>query len=117
MKLSDPDLLRGRCPIGGEWVAADSGAVMPVKDPATGEELARVPGMGAAETRRAIEAAEAALPAWRALTAAQRAAPLKGWHDLMLAHQEDLAQLMTAEQGKPLAEARGEIAYAASFIE
>ena len=95
----------------------DSGATRDVINPATGEKLGTVPNMGAAETRRAIEAAAAALPAWAKKTAQERAVILRRWHDLMLANQEDLARIMTAEQGKPLAEARGEIAYAAAFIE
>ncbi len=94
-----------------------SAAPFPVNNPADNSILGTVPKMGAAETRRAIEAAERALPAWRAKTAKERAAILRKWFDLMMANQEDLAQLMTAEQGKPLAESRGEIAYAASFIE
>jgi succinate-semialdehyde dehydrogenase/glutarate-semialdehyde dehydrogenase len=117
MNLGDPDLLRTRCLIDGHWTDADGGASFPVSDPATGELLAGVPSMGAAETRRAIEAADAALPAWRARTGKERAAVLRRWFDLMTAHAEDLARLMTAEQGKPLAEARGEVAYAASFVE
>ncbi len=101
----------------GAWIEADSGETFPVVDPATGEELARVPRMGAAETRRALEAARDAYPAWRARTAKERAAMLRRWADLMLAHQEDLALLLTLEQGKPLAESRIEIVYAASFLE
>ncbi len=117
MKIQDRDLVRRQAYLGGEWVEADSGLTLTVTDPATGEALAEVPAMGMAETRRAIQAAEAAWPAWRALTAAERGQRLRLWHDLMLESQEDLARLMTAEQGKPLAEARGEIAYAASFID
>src|SRR5579862_9012063 len=117
MKLRDPELLRTRAFIGGEWVTAASGATHEVKNPASGEVLGTVPVMGAAETRRAIEAASAALPAWAARTAKERAAILRRWYELLMTHQEDLATLMTAEQGKPLAEAKGEIAYAASFIE
>ena len=117
MKIQDRDLLRRQAYLGGEWIEADSGLTLTVTDPATGEAIAEVPAMGMAETRRAIQAAEAAWPAWRALTAAQRGQRLRFWHDLMLESQEDLARLMTAEQGKPLAEARGEIAYAASFID
>jgi succinate-semialdehyde dehydrogenase / glutarate-semialdehyde dehydrogenase len=115
--LSKPDLIRSRCLVGGEWIEADSGATMPVHDPATGETLGTVPKLGAAETRRAIEAANAAWPAWRALTAGGRARILRRWFERILANQEDLAVLMTSEQGKPLAEARGEVLYAASFIE
>jgi len=111
------DLIKTRALIGGEWVSSDSGKVIEVHDPATGEHLASVPLMGAAETRRAVEAAAKAFPAWRAKTAKERSAILRKLFDLMMANQEALARLMTAEQGKPLAESRGEIAYAASFIE
>ncbi|MBW7861017.1 MAG: NADP-dependent succinate-semialdehyde dehydrogenase [Rhodocyclaceae bacterium] len=117
LKLTNPDLFRQRCPIGGQWCDADSGATTTIANPATGEALGTVPVMGAAETRRAIEAANAALPAWRALTAGARAKILRRWFELIVANQEDLARLMTSEQGKPLAEARGEVLYAASFIE
>ena len=115
--LKDARLFRQQCYIDGQWVDADSGKTIAVTNPANGATLGSVPGMGSAETRRAIEAASAALPAWRAKTAKERSAILRRWFDLMLANQEDLAVLMTAEQGKPLAESRGEIAYAASFIE
>ncbi|SFO90815.1 succinate semialdehyde dehydrogenase [Variovorax sp. PDC80] len=115
--LQRPDLLRGAGLIDGQWVAADDGATFAVNDPATGRHLADVPRMGRAETERAIASAAAALPAWRARTAPERARVLRRWAELMLAHQDDLGRLMTLEQGKPLAEARGEIAYAASFIE
>ena len=117
MQLSDPSLIKDRCYLGGEWVAADSGETIPVTNPATGEVLGHVPKMGAGETVRAIEAAQAAWPAWRARTAKDRSAVLKRWSDLLLANQDDLGALMTLEQGKPLAEAIGEVAYAASFIE
>jgi succinate-semialdehyde dehydrogenase / glutarate-semialdehyde dehydrogenase len=117
MQLHNKDLLRQQALIHGDWVNADSGAHFAVANPATGQQLASVPHMGAAETRRAIASAERALPAWRAKTAKERGAILRKWHELMLANQEDLAALMTAEQGKPLAEARGEVSYAASFIE
>jgi succinate-semialdehyde dehydrogenase/glutarate-semialdehyde dehydrogenase len=117
LPLRDPELFRSECYIDGEWLGAVSGKTFPVVNPATGDLLGSVPDMGAAETRRAIEAAERALPAWRAKTAKERAALLRKWFDLMMASQEDLAQILTAEQGKPLAEARGEIAYGASFIE
>jgi succinate-semialdehyde dehydrogenase / glutarate-semialdehyde dehydrogenase len=117
MKLKDPLLLREQCFIDGRWVSADSGGTLPVHNPATSETLGHVPKMGAAETRRAIAAAAAALPAWAARTAKDRANVLRRWFDLMLQNQDDLALLMTAEQGKPLAESKGEIAYAASFIE
>jgi succinate-semialdehyde dehydrogenase/glutarate-semialdehyde dehydrogenase len=101
----------------GQWVGADSGATVEVRNPATGDVLGTVPKMGAAETRRAIEAAARAMPAWAKKTAKERAQILRRWHDLMMENQEALAKLMTAEQGKPLAEAKGEVAYAASFIE
>lgn len=117
MQLRDTSLLRTQCYIGGEWVDADNGATVPVHNPATSEIIGTVPKMGRTETRRAIEAAAAAMPAWAAKTAKERAVILRRWHDLMMANQEDLAILMTAEQGKPLAEARGEISYSASFLE
>jgi len=117
MKLKDAKLFRQQCYIDGEWVGAGSNETIPVTNPATGEVLGTVPKMGADETRRAIEAADKALPAWRAKTAKERSTVLRKWFDLMMANQDDLATLMTAEQGKPLAEAKGEIAYAASFIE
>jgi succinate-semialdehyde dehydrogenase/glutarate-semialdehyde dehydrogenase len=117
MKLQDERLFRQRCYIDGEWVDALNRGTIPVTNPATGETLGTVPRMGAEETRRAIEAADRALPAWRGKTAKERAQILRRWFDLLMANQEDLATLMTAEQGKPLAEAKGEIAYAASFIE
>jgi succinate-semialdehyde dehydrogenase/glutarate-semialdehyde dehydrogenase len=115
--LKRPDLLKPACLIDGEWTAADNGATLAVTDPATGQHIVDVPRMGRVETERAIAGAAAALPAWRARTARERAQVLRRWADLMLVHQDDLARLMTLEQGKPLAEARGEIAYAASFIE
>src|SRR5258708_18182571 len=114
--LKDPKLLRELCYVDGEWPEASSRKFIDVKNPATGAILGRIPDMGAAETRSAIEAAERAWPAWRAKTAKERAAALRKWFELMMANQEDLAQILTAEQGKPLAEARGEIAYGASFI-
>lgn len=117
MQLSDSQLFRQQAFIGGVWCDADSGKTIAVNNPATGDVIGTVPRMGAAETRRAIEAAEQALPAWRALTAKERAAKLRRWFELMMQHQDDLGRLMTIEQGKPLAEAKGEIAYAASFIE
>jgi succinate-semialdehyde dehydrogenase/glutarate-semialdehyde dehydrogenase len=116
MKLKDPSLFRQQCYVDGKWTNADDGAVMQVTNPATGEVLGTAPSMGATETRRAIEAADAALPAWRDLTASERAQILLRWNDLILANQEDLAQLMTAEQGKPLAESRGEVTYGAAFV-
>jgi succinate-semialdehyde dehydrogenase / glutarate-semialdehyde dehydrogenase len=117
LNLKDPSLFRQQCYIDGKWMDADGGKTIAVDNPATGEILGTVPNMGADEARRAIEAANAAFPAWRAKTAKERSAVLRKWFDLMMANQEDLARLMTAEQGKPLAESRGEIAYAASFIE
>ncbi|WP_306599929.1 NAD-dependent succinate-semialdehyde dehydrogenase [Geothrix sp. 21YS21S-2] len=115
--IQDPSLFRETCLIGGAWTGADDLASFPVENPATGEVLGTVPRLGAAETRRAVRAAQEALPGWRARAAGERAALLRRWFDLILEHREDLAAIMTLEQGKPLAEARGEIAYAASFIE
>ena len=117
MRLSDPQLLRQHCYVDGRWAGAASGATLEVRNPATGEAVGSVPAMGGADTRCAIGAAHAALPAWRARTAGERAAILKRLHALMLAHQDDLAVIMTTEQGKPLRESRGEIGYAASFVE
>ncbi|WP_447594458.1 NAD-dependent succinate-semialdehyde dehydrogenase [Aquipseudomonas campi] len=117
MNLNDPRLLRQQAFIDGAWRDADEGRIVAVTDPASGELLAHVPLMGAAEAVRAIEAADAALPAWRARTAKDRAQILRRWYELMLEHEQDLALLMTLEQGKPLHEALGEIRYAASFIE
>jgi len=115
--LSDKSLFIERCYIDGQWVAADSGKTFDVTDPATGERLGSVPDMGVDETRRAIAAAEAALPAWRAKTGKERAAILEKWFDLIMASKEDLGYLMTREQGKPLAEATGEVVYGAAFVE
>ncbi len=117
MQLKDSSLLRQQCYIDGAWCDADQGGKLPVTNPATGATLGTIPNMGATETRRAIEAAQRAFAPWAALTAKERANTLRRWFDLMLANQEDLATLMTAEQGKPLAESKGEIAYAGSFIE
>src|ERR1700723_1863946 len=117
MHLKDPKLLRELCFMDGAWTGADNGAVLEVKNPASARTLGSVPNMGAAETRRAIAAAAAALPAWKARTAKERAVIMRRWFDLMVEHQDDLAVLMTAEQGKPLAESKVEILYAASFIE
>ncbi|NDB70660.1 MAG: aldehyde dehydrogenase family protein, partial [Methylocystaceae bacterium] len=103
--------------LAGQWVSADSGEAIAVTNPADGSVFAKVPLMGRAETARAIVAAEVAQKSWKMLTAAARAAILRRWFDLIVLHKEDLAQLLTAEQGKPLAEARGEVNYAASFIE
>ena len=116
-KLQDPTLFRQQCYINGQWLDAADGEAFPVNNPATDEVIGTVPRMGAAETRSAIEAANAAFPAWRARTAGERSLLLRRWYELLLENKEDLAILMTAEQGKPLAESRGEIIYAASFIE
>ena len=117
IRLKDPTLFKERGFIAGQWVAADSAQATEIRNPANGEVLGSVPHMGATETRRAIEAAHAALAPWAKKTAGERARLMRRWFDLMMANQEDLAVIMTAEQGKPLAESRGEIAYAASFIE
>ena len=117
IKLSDQALLRTQAYINGQWVDADNGATLAVTNPANGDVIAEVARCGTAETRRCIEAADAALPAWRAKTAKERAAYLRKWFNLMMEAQEDLAIILTSEQGKPLAEARGEIAYGANFIE
>ncbi len=117
MNLKDSGLLKSQCYIDGQWVGADTGATRKVNNPATGELVSTVPDGNAVEARRAIEAAHRAFAGWRARSADERARVLRRWYELMLTHQEDLAQLMTAEQGKPLAESRGEIGYAASFIE
>ena len=115
--LRDPSLFRQACLIGGTWMEAADGAVLTVRNPSNGAVIGTVPALGAAETRQAIEAAGAAFPAWRKLLAKERAAILRGLFNLMIENTDDLAAIMTAEQGKPLAESRGEIAYAASFIE
>ncbi|KJK22758.1 succinate-semialdehyde dehydrogenase [Burkholderiaceae bacterium 16] len=115
LQLQDPSLLRQQCYVDGRWIDAERH--IDVTNPATGERVGQVPLLGADETRQAIEAANLALPAWRARTAKERSALLRKWFELLLANQDDLARIMTAEQGKPFAEARGEIGYAASFIE
>ncbi len=115
--LRDQALFRERCYVDGEWVAAASAQTIDVDNPATGEIVGTVPRLGASEVRRAIDAAAQALSAWRAKTAKERAGVLRKWFDLMMANQEDLALLMTTEQGKPLTESKGEVAYAASFLE
>jgi succinate-semialdehyde dehydrogenase/glutarate-semialdehyde dehydrogenase len=115
--LTDPALFRQSCYIDGAWVGAPSGASINVDNPATREIIGTVPKMGTAETRQAVDAADRALPSWRKKTAKERAAALRRWYELMLQHQEDLARLMTVEQGKPLVESRGEVVYAASFLE
>jgi succinate-semialdehyde dehydrogenase / glutarate-semialdehyde dehydrogenase len=117
VQLKDPKLFHEQCYVDGAWLAADSQQTIPVTNPATGGVIGSIPKMGAAETRRAIEAADRALPAWRARLAKERSAILRKWFELMLANQDDLGLIMTSEQGKPLAEAKGEIAYAASFLE
>ena len=117
MKLNDPTLLKSQCYIDGAWVDADGGESIAVTDPATGETITTVPKCGAAETRRAVEAAEVAFQSWRKKTAKERSALLRKWFELLIAHKDDLALIMTSEQGKPLAEARGEIDYAASYVE
>jgi succinate-semialdehyde dehydrogenase/glutarate-semialdehyde dehydrogenase len=117
LQLKDPTLLRQQAYINGAWSDADNGETHPVTNPATGEQIGTVPQMGAAETRRAIDAANAAWPAWRKKPAKERAAILRKWNDLILENTDDLALLMTAEQGKPLTESRGEVSYGASFIE
>jgi succinate-semialdehyde dehydrogenase/glutarate-semialdehyde dehydrogenase len=115
LPLKDPKLFRTQCYLDGEWLGSPQ--TLSVRNPATGAVLGTVPKLGAEEARRAIDAAERAWPAWRAKTAKERSVILRKWFDLMMANQEDLAQILTAEQGKPLSEARGEIAYGASFIE
>jgi succinate-semialdehyde dehydrogenase/glutarate-semialdehyde dehydrogenase len=116
-ELQDKRLFRQQCYVNGGWIDADNGATLQVNNPATGALLGTIPKLAAAETRLAIEAAAAAWPLWRDKTAGERSKLLRRWQELILENQEDLARLMTAEQGKPLAESRGEIAYAASFIE
>ena len=115
--LQDHELFRQACYIDGTWVMALGDAEISVDDPATGDVIGTVPRMGATEARQAIDAAARAFPAWRKRTAKERAAALRRWFDLMMSNQEDLARLMTFEQGKPLTESRGEVAYAASFLE
>ena len=117
MQISDQGLLKTQAYVDGQWIDADSGETLPVLNPATGEAIAEIAKCGTAETRRAIEAAEKAQVSWRKKSAKERAAILRRWFNLMMEAQEDLAQILTAEQGKPLAESRGEIAYGASYIE
>ena len=117
MQLNDPTLFRQQAMINGRWRDASGKETLAVTNPANGQPLGNVPKLGAGETREAIDAAARALPAWRALTAKERSSILRRWFELMMEHQDDLARLMTLEQGKPLAEAKGEISYAASFIE
>ncbi|MDR3472927.1 MAG: NADP-dependent succinate-semialdehyde dehydrogenase [Devosia sp.] len=115
--LKDPDLLRQAALVGGRWIAAEPGRSITVRNPATGDVVGLVPRLGAAETHEAIEAARRAQPAWAAVTAKERARILRRWYELMMANQDDLGLILTLEQGKPLPEAKGEIAYGASFIE
>ena len=117
MPLQDPALFRQACYVNGAWVPARSGATIDVDNPATGAVIGSVPRLSALETREAIDAASRALPGWREKAAKERSAVLRRWFDLMMRHQEDLARLMTIEQGKPLSESRGEVVYAASFLE
>lgn len=116
-RIKGSGLFQEACYLNGSWVQADSGTTITVSNPATNQPIGKVPNMGSAEARRAIEAARDAMPGWAAKTAKERAVVLRRWFDLMMQHQDDLAAIMTAEQGKPLAESKGEIAYAASFIE
>jgi succinate-semialdehyde dehydrogenase/glutarate-semialdehyde dehydrogenase len=115
--LKDPALFRQASYVDGAWIESRAGVTIPVDNPATGEPIGSVPRLGTTETKQAIDAATRAFPAWRKKTAKERAAVLRRWFDLMMANQDDLARLMTIEQGKPLAESRGEVAYAASFLE
>lgn len=117
LDLKDPDLLRTQCLINGQWLDQKGGKTCAVSNPASGESLGTVPDLGADETTAAIDAAQSALPAWAKKTAKERAHILRRMYELMLEHQNDLARILTAEQGKPLAEAKGEIAYSASFLE
>ena len=117
MKLSDQRLFRERCFVNGAWTEAEDGRTVAVTNPVDGALIGSVPNCGAIETRKALQAAEAALPGWRALPARERGARMRAWFNLMMENENDLALIMTTEQGKPLAESRGEIAYAASFIE
>jgi succinate-semialdehyde dehydrogenase/glutarate-semialdehyde dehydrogenase len=117
IELKDPRLFRQACYIDGAWVESSARATIDVDNPATGEVIGTVPKLGRAETKQAIDAAARAFPAWRAKTAKERAAVLRRWFDLMMANQDDLARLMTIEQGKPLTESKGEVAYAAAFLE
>lgn len=117
VELKKPDLFRERAYIDGEWCLADNGVTITVVNPANNATVGHVPRMGRAETRRAVEAAERALPAWRELSAKERSAKLRRWYELIIENQLDLARIMTLEQGKPLAEAQGEIVFGASYIE
>ena len=117
LPLKDPKLFREQCYLDGAWQGAAGGKSFPVHNPASGAPLGTVPDMGADETRRAIAAAEAALPAWRAKTGKERAAILRKWNDLILANLDDLALILTSEQGKPLAESKGEVTIGAAYVE
>ena len=117
MELQDPTLLRTQAYVGGEWIDADSGATFDVTDPATGEVVASGADLGVDETRRAVDLAEVAQKAWAARTAKDRGAVLRRWYELFLEHKEDLALIMTSEMGKPIGESRGEVVYAANFID
>src|SRR5690606_9711687 len=117
IELNDMRLFREQAYIDGQWVDADTRRTVEVTDPATGRRIGSVPSLGVAETTRAIEAAHRAFPAWAKKTAKERSAILRRWFDLVMEHGDDLAMLMTREQGKPLAEAKGEVAYGGSFIE
>ena len=117
LKLNDPTILKGQAYVGGEWINADSGETFDVTNPVDGSVVGSVADLGTTETRRAIDAASAAMPQWAALTAKQRGAIMRTWFDLLMEHQEDLAQLMTAEMGKPIRESRGEAVFAANFVD
>src|SRR6056300_844766 len=117
LALNDPSLLKTQAFVAGDWIDADDGATLAVTNPATGELITNIAKVGAAETRRAIESAELAMKQWRLVPAKQKAQTLRRWFDLVIQNQEDLARIMTVEQGKTLAEARGEVAYGASYIE
>ncbi|MBP6705603.1 MAG: aldehyde dehydrogenase family protein, partial [Vicinamibacteria bacterium] len=116
-ELNDPTLLRTQACIGGRWVGADTGAITVINNVATGKQIVMIPQMGAAETRRAIDASQAAFLTWRKKSAKERSNLLRRWFDLMIANQDDLALILSSEQGKPLPEAKGEILYGASFVE
>ena len=117
MNLKDKTLFRQQCYVDGAWTDAPGGAAIDVRNPASGDKLGTVPRLGAAETTAAVAAAHAAFPSWAAKTAKERAIILRRWYELIVAHGDDIGTMMTAEQGKPLAEARGEVVYAASFVE
>src|SRR5947209_7937668 len=117
MTFTDQKLFREAAYVDGQWIAADDSATVAVDNPATGDIIGHVPKLNAAQTRKAIDAANRAFATWSKKTGKERAIVLRRWFDLMMAHQEDLARLMTLEQGKPLSESRGEVAYAAAFLE